>query len=667
MVIDLRYPSPGAFGEGSLLDDVYSLWKLNSATLGFLPFEAFNDRARSGQVLAAVQDDTVVGYVLFDLPRTGQITLRHVCIAEAARGTGLARTLTDRVIADHPERLELAADCREDYGLHGFWSRLGMSPRAERPGRRQLGSVLTRWRRPLGQLDLLEAALLASKLPLAVLDANVVSDLCSAPHVPRARAQESAGLLADWMQQKIDYAVSVQLDQEFSRTIDPVQRAALRTGSQHWVRLRTTRPDDEALEHDLAKRLATAIAQDASISEDLLHLADAIRAEAAYFVTNDDTLIERTADWLLADFGVEAIRPHVLIGRTRSGVGQPSFVPRLISSVDLDWEPLDRLDGTTLQNAFTNHHTGERGRSLLQRIANERSHPDTTQVQVLSDGHTPWALLAYRPDHDSLYVPLLRVAPGPQALTVALQLTRYLRREAVRLGCTTVIVEDTVQEVVGEALREDGYAANSSGWTAEPRTGFENHPSLLPQEAADRERIHYPLAITGTGTPAAVVPIRPRYAETLLGYAGDTLLQLRRTTLGILRQHVYFHTPAGPALTAPTRLLWYVTADKLSRTRRMVATSRLIGSEILPAAEAHAVYRELGVLSLSEIRAMANDAGEVHVVRFEDTELLPRELGRSDVAALNSAHNVRGNFLTIREVPSGYFDDLMTTQLLEAR
>lgn len=185
---------------------------------------------------------------------------------------------------------------------------------------------------------------------------------------------------------------------------------------------------------------------------------------------------------------------------------------------------------------------------------------------------------------------------------------------------------------------------------------------MTPEAAADRERIHYPLAVTGTATPTAVIPIRPRYAETLLGYAGDTLLQLRRTTLGILRQHVYFHTPAGPPLAAPTRLLWYVTADTLARTRRIVAVSRLIGSEVLSAGEAHAIYRELGVLSLSDIRAMANEAGEVHVIRFEDTEFLDRELGRTDIRALNSTHAIQGNFQTIRRVPSGYFDDVMTMQ-----
>lgn len=667
MAVRLEYPSSGAFGDQTLLNDVYALWKQHSATLGFLPFEAFNDRARERQLLAAVRNEMVVGYVLFDLPRTGQITLRHVCVAETARGTGLARAMTDRIISDHPERLELAADCREDYGLRAFWTQLGMSPRAERPGRRQLGSVLTRWRRPLGQPDLLEAALLASDLPLAVLDANVVSDLYSAPHVPRARAQESRGLLADWLQERIDYAVSVQLDQEFSRTTDSVQRTALRTGAQHWVRLRTTRPGDDALEQDLRKRLIPAIARDASIGDDLLHLADAIRAEAAYFVTNDDNLISNTADWLLAEYGIEAIRPHVLLGRTRSGIGQPSFVPRLISSVDVDWEPADRFGRTALQNAFTNHDAGERGRILLQSIANEQSHPHTTRVQVLVNGNEPWALLAYRSDRDVLKVPLLRVAQGPQALTIAMQLTRYLRRETVRLGCGTIAIEDVVQDSVAEALREDGYIAGLGQWSARPVSGYEHVPSLTPREAADRERIHYPLAVTGTATPAAVIPIQPRYAETLLGYAGDTLLQLRRTTLGILRQHVYFHAPAGPPLTAPTRLLWYVSADKFARTQRLVATSRLIGSEVLLAEDAHAIYRELGVLSLAEIRALANRAGEVHVVRFEDTELLRQEVGKSGVSALNRAHNIRGNFLTIRNVPSGYFDDLMETQRMGDR
>lgn len=665
MSYELTYPQGQArMGEGTLLDEVYALWKRHSATLGFLPFTAFNDRAVDRQLLAARLDDVVVGYVLFDLPRTGQIILRHVCVAKSERGRGLARIMTDQIIADHPERLEIAADCREDYGLHGFWTKLGMTPRAERPGRRQLGSVLTRWRRSLGQLDLIEAALLASPLPLAVLDSNVVTDLCSAAHVHRDRAEESAGLNASWLQDHLVWAVSGQLDEEIRRTVDVAQRAALRTGSQHWVRLRTTRPTDTSLEDELLGRLGPATTQDKSFADDVLHVADAIRADAAYFVTNDDNFISHTDGWLRADYGIEAIRPHVLIGRIRSNIGQPSFVPRLIDSVNLDWVTPELIDAQTTQNAFTAHRAGERGRLLLQRLADARSHPQTTRVQILVNGRSPWALLAERRDGDELVVPLLRVAAGPQALTVALQLARHLRRRAVRVGCSRVRVTDITTDatVVGEALREDGYTIDDNAFVVNPIGETQHLPGLTAVEVSDRERLHYPLAVVGADMPAAVIPIQPRFAEGLLGYAADTLLQLRSTALGVLRQHVYFHKPSGSPLTVPSRLLWYVTADDLAVTRRLVARSRIIGSEVLPAEEAHAIYRELGVLPLREIRAAANPSGDVHVIRFEDTELLERELSRHQVLQLNRQHGIHGNFQSVRTVPSAYFDDVMRLQ-----
>ena len=56
--------------------------------LGHLPDEGFVDRARKGTLLAAVQDERLLGYVLYDLPRRN-ITIRHLCVSGEARGLAL--------------------------------------------------------------------------------------------------------------------------------------------------------------------------------------------------------------------------------------------------------------------------------------------------------------------------------------------------------------------------------------------------------------------------------------------------------------------------------------------------------------------------------------------------------------------------------------------------
>lgn len=646
------------------LGQVLTLSKRNAKTLGFLTNEAFTDRVETGQLVVASTDDEVSGFVLFDLPRTGKITLRQVCVNKDMRGSGVAKRMVDMIIDRFPDKIELAADCREDYKLEGFWHALGMTPQGERPGRRQLGSVLTRWRRPLGSLDLFEANFISSPRPLAVLDSNVISDLYSARHVVRDRALESQGLLQPWLADHLNFAVSRQVDTEIQRVADVIQRQALRAGSQSHPRIRTTRPDDESLEDELRERLAPRIGADNSLSEDLLHLADAIRAEASYFVTNDDALLGATSDWLLSEHGVEAVRPHVLVNRTRSHVGQPSFLPRLIESVELTWTDIDGHSEVDIQNAFTNHNARERGKALLQRIANHRV-GERAHAKVLQHGSEAWALLLFSVDQAArtLVVPVIRVRAGEQALTLALQLTRYLRRLATADGLNRIEVFDpSVPSAVDAALREDGYTQYGPRWVAEPRAGYDSASGLDLEQTVARERRHWPLALIDSSIPCAVVPIQPNYAENLLGFTGDTLFQMRRTALGILRQHVYVHAAGGPQLEVPSRLLWYVTADGLSRRRSIVARSRLIASDTLPADDAHEVYGQLSVLKRSAMRDVANKRGNVHVVRFEDTELLETEVDRRGVELLKRRHEIRGNFQTIRRVPAAFFDDVIRMQ-----
>jgi hypothetical protein len=54
--------------SGQRLAEVLALHKSNRAVLGFLPDEGFRDRARRGTLLAAIDNKSVIGYVLYDLP-----------------------------------------------------------------------------------------------------------------------------------------------------------------------------------------------------------------------------------------------------------------------------------------------------------------------------------------------------------------------------------------------------------------------------------------------------------------------------------------------------------------------------------------------------------------------------------------------------------------------
>ena len=70
---------------------VIQLHRESKATLGHLPFAAFEAAGNKGQLVLGLIDDEISGYVLFSTPRQHLIRLVHVCVSDAARRSGLAR------------------------------------------------------------------------------------------------------------------------------------------------------------------------------------------------------------------------------------------------------------------------------------------------------------------------------------------------------------------------------------------------------------------------------------------------------------------------------------------------------------------------------------------------------------------------------------------------
>ncbi|GMA90988.1 GNAT family N-acetyltransferase [Homoserinibacter gongjuensis] len=145
MAISVVAWDPGLSDAEEQLSAVLTIHKANRARLGPMPDTAFRDRAKHRGLLLGFVDSGLAGYVLYDVPRSSLIKLVHVCVDQAARGTGLARAMVETAVSLHPRRSLIAASCRSDYGIDGFWQSLGMHVASERPGRALSGSILVNW------------------------------------------------------------------------------------------------------------------------------------------------------------------------------------------------------------------------------------------------------------------------------------------------------------------------------------------------------------------------------------------------------------------------------------------------------------------------------------------------------------------------------------------
>lgn len=143
-------------------------------------------------------------------------------------------------------------------------------------------------------------------------------------------------------------------------------------------------------------------------------------------------------------------------------------------------------------------------------------------------------------------------------------------------------------------------------------------------------------------------------------YQTEVLFHSRKRALGLSREHVYFHASGSASIEYhPARLLWYVTADDTTTSRSLAVISRTIEDRVLPADTAHHMYTHLGTLTRNQVRSVANKRGDVHVIRFEDSHVLPRQISGSELKAMLNRHQIKGNLQSLRRIPPEIFPDLL--------
>ena len=75
--------------RNKLFEDVKSLGRKYSATLGFMPEGGFEDHARNKCIIIAHERDQLMGYLMYRIvSRYSRISIVHLCVADSYRGRG---------------------------------------------------------------------------------------------------------------------------------------------------------------------------------------------------------------------------------------------------------------------------------------------------------------------------------------------------------------------------------------------------------------------------------------------------------------------------------------------------------------------------------------------------------------------------------------------------
>lgn len=665
------------------LESVMALHRANSKTLGFFPAGAFDEHAKLRQILVALDGDHLLGYLLFRVAR-GRATIVHLCVAEEARDRGVARKLVDRIKLETGQLHGIGLYCRRDYDINHIWSKFGFEAVHAKVGRGKDGAELTFWWFSHGHKDLLSR--ISEPDPTrqrVVIDANVFYDLHARS---TSESEDSKALLADWVQASIELVITKELRNEIAKAPEEEQRRASRAEATRYVVLTT---DDAAFQRlctDLRPRFPESVTL--RDEADLRQISYTIAGEAPFLVTRDQTLIER-CEALYRSHGLTVLHPAELINHLDTIEREAEYRPARIEGSRLKNALLkaEGLEGVVNAFKLPDERINDFSKALLRCL----SQPKSIDIQLITD-HQDFPVLVGVIDRQwpqRMDVPILRRAKHPLAATMQRNFLRACLDSAAAEERSIVTIDGSaISQQEAGTLTEFGFVLCGDVWTKLAVNGVGDFDTLrnsiakLPVEpefasaltavqtcldttsanldvagASEIERQLWPTKLVGVDIPTFIVAIRPEWAQHFFDVdLGSQLLFGLREDLHLGVEGVYYRSAENNNLTAPGRILWYVSKGDGAGSMCVKACSQL--EEVITGKpkELFRRFQRLGVYEWRDVYAAANnDVGsDIVAFRFRMTERFKNPV---DMKVLEST-GIRGPFMSPRKITDTQFANI---------
>lgn len=661
-----------------------ALHRLNSKTLGFFPKGAFEEYAKLGQIIVALESDgNCRGYLLYRVAR-GRATIVHLCVADVARGKGIARLLVDRLKQETKSLEGIGLFCRLDYDATHLWSKFGFEAVHAKVGRGKDGAELTFWWLTHGHANLFSRVTEPDPIrQWVVIDANVFFDL----HTRETpQSEDSKALLADWVQGSIELVITKELRNEITKCADEDQRRLNRAEATRY----TTLAADDAVFQKLCTELRPRFPESITLRDeaDLRQVAYAITGCAPFFVTRDETLVER-CEPLYRSHGLMVLLPAELINHLDSVEREGDYRPARIEGSRLKNTLLkaEALDDVVTKFKAADERDGDFKKVLLRCL----SQPKVMDVQVITDSSNAHVVLGVmdRQRPHALTVPVLRHGRHPMAATMLRNFLRAsLAAAADEQRWVVAVTETRLAETDTDILNEFGFAAYGNIWA---KTALRSVGSVEVikktvrslQLATDLEIVKrsvlnsitaatelrtmvafaaierqlWPAKVIESNIPTFIVSIKPRWAQHFFDTElGSQLLFGLREDLHLGVEGVYFRSAENNNLTVPGRVLWYVSKDTGDGSMSIKACSQLEEVVVGKPKELFRRFQRLGVYEWRDVYEVAGKDISTDIVafRFRMTERLKNPIGMDTLASLG----IRGPFMSPRKISDSQFTSI---------
>lgn len=673
----------------------------NSATLGFLPYGAFDRLADDERILACISSEgECLGYLLFGTNKH-RVKLTHLCVSDKWRGRGIARALVNYLRRETSDLQGILVSCRRDYNLRTLWSNLGFVALSERDGKAQDGSILTEWWLDYGHPNLFSilAQQRADSRMYVVIDANIFYDLVSGQ--ADGYSHESKALLSDWLASEIEIFLTDEIYNEIDRNEDIKERKQLKNLLTQFSLITHNQE-----KFDITRqRIRHLFPQNMSHSDrsDLCQLAKAISSEnvdVPFFVTRDRRLLEEVEDFIYKEFKLRIIHPVELIIKLDELRRVAEYQPDRLAGTSIEKRRIQSGFQEYIIDTFLANHLGETKASFRQKINLYLSNPKRFECLVIGrsenreitlfktgfdfSAENSLALVVLDKEYDGeLVVPILRCKNDQLAATALRHYILSIILTATSEGKQFTRVTDSyIDRLTGEALKQDNFLNIEHDWLkvnlsgaqrisevsntlsrslSQHKKGYTQYISLVEiLNSSDQERdwrhlfeiekILSPVKIIDAQVPTFIVPIKPWWAKDLFDEElAETYLWGAQEKIALRRECVYYRSSNKTCQwQAPGRILWYVSKSRKYSGAPILgairACSRLEEYIIGKPKELYKQFRHLGIYDFKNVREAAKGDLEkdVMALRFSDTELFRTPI------RLNQIQGILGNRVSLQ-------------------
>lgn len=668
-------------------ENILGLWRRNSSTLGFFPEGAFKDYLENNWIIVATdKKKEFLGYLAY---RTSgpEVSVVHLCVEEAHRGKGIPKELMDALVAKTLHYNAIKLKCRRDYNASKLWPRLGFRAAGEVTGRSAKGTPLTVWRRDNDHPNLFthESKRAIDEDFCFVIDANVFFDFTSEGD---EQSVESKALLSDWMPEQVKIFVTDEMDNEIDRSPDPNVRKVNRAYIENFQKVPS---DRKRYEEVLASLKSEYGCESVNQESDLKHLAHCISGGIKYFVTRDEDLLALGPE-LDDKYGVSLFRPSDLIIYLDEIENKSEYQPVRLSGTNFSITPLKAGEQARIEAIFISGAAGERKVEFERFIRGVIADPENSECFVCRNAEGEiQALFAFRHNREgSLEIPLLRIRVSPLCPTISRHLVYKSLLEAASKSLILVkftdkfmstssvkaILEASFTKIDGEYYRPTLTGIASRSVISKNLIGiFRKFPRLefletlaldisrpSPKEDAsvtlDYERLIWPGKISDAEVDCFIVPIRPFYAQQLFDAESASGDLLGAGNLILNRELAYYRSKSPGILTAPGRILWYVSSGQgYPYSRQLRASSYLDEVFVDKPKILFGLFRRLGIYQWKDVFKIAGEDVDkkIMAVKFSDTVLFKNPISWEDLQKVLREEGAPNNIQSpIRITPAAF-------------